>query len=76
MIIFRIYGFKKSNTPNPEEKAMISELSRSRTVKKSSMDSNSIKAGIHLRSKQLSDPEFASNILESALSHIKITHKN
>lgn len=67
----RLLNFSISSTPDMNERDLVMELSRKRAVKKSNMDSSTIKAGIHLRSKQLTDPDFASNVLESSLSHIK-----
>ncbi|MFJ5562250.1 hypothetical protein [Lysinibacillus xylanilyticus] len=61
-----------SSTPVRDNKETIRELSRKRNVIQSNMNADTIRLGIQVKSKQLTDPEFAEEKLKETLSKLKV----
>ncbi len=66
----RFFG-KQIKSDISSQKELIRTLSKQRPVIKSCMTADNIKSGVSLRYKQLTDPEYASMLLEKSLSNMK-----
>lgn len=72
MITYFKNVFAHSSLDSKDNKQTIRELSRKRKVIQSNMNANTIKLGIEVKSRQLTDPIFAEKKLKESLPKFKI----